>query len=510
MLMAGGAMQANLFEASIVRRSVRKLFEAIRAVTVRRFLFLAGALAAAVGMLVPPLSSQGQEPEECVRAISNAFRDVARRIGPSVVTITAVQKTDSEMGGGLPGLPFDFFGGEGPFRRFFESPMPREFLVRGIGSGVIVDGGGNILTNYHVVSDAERITVITPEKRKLTAQLVGVDPKTDLAVVRVDARLAPARWGDSNKLHAGQWVVAVGNPFNLEQTITAGIVSATGRSNVGIADYEDFIQTDAAINPGNSGGPLVNLDAEVVGINAAIFSRSGGFMGIGFAIPSNMARAVVTSLIKEGRVVRGFLGVNIQDLTEELAESFGYDSTAGALVSAVVPGSPADKAGMQQGDIIMSLGGERIEDASELKRVTAAIRPGRDVEVEIFRNGRVRSTKVTVTELKIETEQKSEPVPQDREWQRLGLQVETFTRSLAAQLGLEHAPGVIVIRVSAGGLAQLAGLQVGDVIVEVNEAKIRNSEDFARALRKGDLEKGVRLNIRRGESQFFVMLKSME
>jgi len=277
--------------------------------------------------------------------------------------------------------------------------MPRKFQQRGQGSGFIISKDGYILINNHVVGDADLIKVKLSDGREFKAKVIGTDPQSDVAVIKIDATNLPVlRLGDSDKLEVGEWVIAIGNPFGLSQTVTVGVVSAKGRSRIGINDYEDFIQTDAAINPGNSGGPLVNIHGEAVGMNTAIFSRSGGYMGIGFAIPINMAKAIKDQLLKKGKVTRGWLGVVIQDIDEELAKSFGLEKTEGVLIAEVSEGSPAEKAGLKQGDIILRLNGKKVDDLGELRNKIALTAPGTKVKLEVLRENKRRTIQVTIGE----------------------------------------------------------------------------------------------------------------
>lgn len=327
------------------------------------------------------------------------FVQVVRAVTPAVANISTTR--GRKRGGPPRGLPF-----EDPFfHRFFgEDPYPglegpQERRPESLGSGVIVDPNGLIITNHHVVSQAEEIKVLLEDKRELSAKLIGTDAKTDLAVLKVEAQaLHTIRWADSDRLEVGELVLAIGNPFGLNQTVTMGIVSAVGRARMGIAEYEDFIQTDAAINPGNSGGPLVNARGELVGINTAIFSRSGGNMGIGFAVPSNMARSVLQQLIRSGKVIRGWLGVSIQDLTPELAAQFGVKEPAGALVGEVLEESPAERAGLRRGDIIIEFDGRKVETPSQLKNVVAQTPVGRKALIKFIRDQGVHQVEVVIAE----------------------------------------------------------------------------------------------------------------
>lgn len=343
-----------------------------------------------------PVPAQAKVPSS-LESVGKAFVDIAEKVNPTVVNIQTVRKAVIPTGHGMesqmdnPRLR-EFFEEHG-LKRFFQGPQgphsQREFRPQAMGSGVIVTPDGYILTNAHVVNQAQEIKVTLTDKRSFKAKLVGADKESDVAVIKIDAQNLPAaELGDSDKLRVGEIVVAVGNPFGLNKTVTSGIVSAKGRTNMGIVDYEDFIQTDAAINPGNSGGPLVNIRGQVIGINTAIASRSGGYQGIGFAIPSNSARLIMADLIKEGKVHRGLLGVNIQDLTESLAKSFESKSSKGALVSQVVPAGPAEKAGVKTGDIIVAINGKAVESAAQLKNEVAACKPASKVSLSVFRNGK--------------------------------------------------------------------------------------------------------------------------
>ena len=336
--------------------------------------------------------------------LSGAFKDVSRVLRPSVVSIRSVRKIRAEN----PGQP----NGAGPeipeeFRRFFEDGTLDKYFDRGtpqgsrqqqgMGTGVIVSADGYVLTNNHVIRGADEVEVILSTNRKLPAKIVGTDKATDVAVLKVAATgLAPAQLGSSETMEVGDWVLAIGSPFGLDQTVTAGIVSAKGRANVGITDYEDFIQTDAAINPGNSGGPLVNLQGQVIGINTAIASRSGGSTGVGFAIPSDMVRRVMESILDNGRVDRGWLGVGIQDLDEALAQSVGLKSTRGALVGGVFPDGPAAKAGLKSGDVLLRVAGKEVRDANHLRHLVAGLAPNKKVRLGVFREKKTIQLEVTI------------------------------------------------------------------------------------------------------------------
>jgi serine protease Do len=443
--------------------------------------------------------------------LSSAFRRVAKSVRPSVVNIRSVQhvRLGARPPVDRPDAEFDAFReffGDNLFERFFSFRMPDQgFVQRGIGTGVIVSGDGYILTNHHVVRDADEVTVGLSDNRTFTGRIVGADEKTDLAVVKIEAsELVPAELGDSDQLEVGDWVLALGNPFGLSQTVTAGIVSAKGRANVGIADYEDFIQTDAAINPGNSGGPLVNLRGQVVGIATAIVTRSGGYMGVGFAIPINMARSIKDSILRHGRVDRGWLGVAIQDLSEDLSRSFGYEGRAGALVGDVTPDGPADRAGVRSGDIIVSFDGRSVENTNQLRNAVASTPPGRTAQLEVVRDGKRQQLSVRVGQ------QETRAVvahPRGESAVDLGLHVRTLTPELARRIGCDVDAGVVVAQVEADSLAARAGIRVHDVITAVGSRSVRDVAEFKDAMEQQDLRRGVRLHVRTGSAARYVFLK---
>lgn len=486
---------------------------------VGRFGLLSLAASAAMVFFSPAAGAQTpQESLQYARGLSEAFEEAARIITPSVVNVSAIEHVKpvkrQPRGQRVPpgrdpyGFPSDdffdrFFGGEGPG----EDGMPQA----GMGTGVIVDSNGFILTNNHVIGHADELNVRLQDGRNLKAQVVGRDERTDLAVIKVKASgLTAARIGDSTGLKIGQWVVAAGNPFGLDNTITAGIVSAKGRSIMGGNQYEDFIQTDAAINPGNSGGPLVNLSGEVVGINTAIYSRSGGYMGIGFAIPIDMAKGVMKSLINHGKVVRGWLGVGIQNLTEGMAKSFGYSSTEGALVGDVQPDSPADKAGLKQGDIITQVGVERTLNSSDLRKLVAELPPGKDVDITIFRDGASKTLSLRIGEQPGAEREEDETQEIESPSDNLGLNLQSLTPETAKRLGTKEARGVLVLNVAPDGLAATAGLQRRDIILSVNGKKVSTVAEFNAAVDKASLSKGIRMVVETQGMQRFVFLKTDE
>src|SRR5512143_2417886 len=358
-------------------------------------------LSSPVGIMstLPAKSQISSKTIDILTQLSEAQSEVAAVATPSVVNISTTRVIKSREEG-----PFDLF--DDPFfKRFFGDQfphpnIPKEHKEQSLGSGVIVSDDGYIVTNNHVIEKAQEIKVLLLNKKDYTAKLIGADPKTDIAVIKIDAKSLPAlTWGDSNKLKVGEIVFAIGNPFGLNQTVTRGVISAVGRANVGIADYEDFIQTDAAINPGNSGGALINVRGELIGINTAILSRTGGYQGIGFAVPSSMAQQVMDSLVKYKKVVRGWLGVSIQDVTSDLAEEFGVKDLKGALVSGVMKGSPAEKAGIKQGDVILEYNGKTVEDTGHLRNMVSQTPIGSKVKVSIMRQKKTVELEVVVAEL---------------------------------------------------------------------------------------------------------------
>ncbi len=413
------------------------------------------------------------------------FVEVAKAVTPAVVNIST-SRVSRLPEGHSGGAPFDdpffrrFFGDE-LFRRF-EAPKDRR--ERSLGSGVIADAGGYIITNNHVVSKADEIRILFSDKRSFTAKVVGTDPKTDIAVIKVDAKDLPTiPWADSDKLQVGEYVLAIGNPFGLNQTVTMGIVSAVGRANVGIAEYEDFIQTDAAINPGNSGGALVNARGELVGINTAIFSQSGGYMGIGFAVPSNMVRSVMEQLIKGGKVVRGYLGVSIQELTQDLARQFGVADTKGVLISDVLADSPAKRAKLERGDVIVEFDGRAVENPTQFRNLVAQTPIGKKVHVKLLRGGQERDLEVTIAEQPKTMAQPESQGDGDGETRSAGafagMDVRELTPELARRFNLSReGKGVVVTRIADGSPAGEAGLQAGDLITEINRKPIANLRDF--------------------------------
>ena len=435
--------------------------------------------------------------------LSDALAEVADAARPAVVNISTtstVTVEDNPMGDMFNDPFFRHFFGD----QFGQPGQKRKQKSSALGSGVIVSDNGYILTNSHVVKGAEEIKVILYDKREFKGRIIGTDPRTDLAVIKIDAKGLPTlNIGDSGKLQAGDVVLAIGNPFGLSQTITMGIVSAVGRSNIGLADFEDFIQTDAAINPGNSGGALVNIRGELVGINTAIFSTSGGYMGIGFAIPSDMAKSVMDSIIKNGKVIRGYMGVTVQNLTPELAKSLGIKEKAGALISGVEPGSPADKAGLKRGDVIISLAGKSVGDATVLRNLATAMAPGTVVDVNVLRGGKDETLSVTLGEYK------EKAVVKKAEYNNAlkGVTVQDLTVSIRDNLNLpENLRGVAVRSVSSDSPAQ-GLLQANDVIQEVDRKPTPSVHEFDQIVSKIGKGSTVLLLIYRDGGSVYLTMK---
>jgi Do/DeqQ family serine protease len=433
-----------------------------------------------------------------IGARNSTLTRVAKQARHAVVNIsTTVSATKLEP------LQSPFF--DDPFfRRFFGEEFEKRFQPResprqqGTGSGVIVRKDGYIITNNHVVESGDDIQVTLSDKRNFTAEVIGTDPKTDLALLKIDADDLPVlEWGNSQKLEVGEIVMAVGNPFGLTQTVTMGIVSAVGRANVGIVDYEDFIQTDAAINPGNSGGALVNLKGELIGINTAIFSRSGGYMGVGFAIPSNMAQAIQNSLIEHGKVVRGWLGVSIQDLTPDLQDQFDAPDTQGALVSEVFDDSPAKQAGFQRGDIIRQFDDKTVKDTHHLRSLVAESVPNAPVIVHVLREGEDHELTVTIQEMPKDMMAKASTGETQGSHALAGVTVESAS---------SREKGVTVIKVESGSPAERAGIQKNDHILEINREAVKDVEDFQRLTGQLGAKDKVLLLLQRGRSTIFLSI----
>ncbi|WP_420104801.1 DegQ family serine endoprotease [Herbaspirillum huttiense] len=480
---------------------------------------LAGALlAASVFAAAPAVQAAPPVASPTVAALPD-FADIVERTGPGVVNIRTTERVrqNSQGQGGVDDPEMQEF-----FRRFFGIPIPRqqqpgtprgngkqggqgqqEEVPRGVGSGFIISADGFIMTNAHVVDGASEVYVTLTDKREFKAKIVGSDTRTDVAVLKIDGSNLPRlNMGDSDKIRVGEWVLAIGSPFGLENTVTAGIVSAKARDT---GDYLPLIQTDVAVNPGNSGGPLINLKGEVVGINSQIYSRSGGFMGISFAVPIDEALRVADQLKASGRVTRGRIGVQIGEVTKDVAESLGLARAQGALVQRVEAGGPADKAGLEAGDIILKYNGAAIERPSDLPRMVGATKPGAKATVNIWRKGSARDVSVTVVELEADKpkqaeEKKAKP---DNTPNSLGLVVSDLSDAQKKELKVDN--GVLVENVS--GAAAAAGIRPGDVIQRLNEVDVNDSKQFGQLVAKLDAKKRAAVLVRRGDSSQFVPLR---
>jgi serine protease Do len=412
-------------------------------------------------------------------------------------------------GGGSPFGPGNPFGGGGDpfeqFRRFF-GQIPHNYKEHGLGSGVIVSPDGYILTNNHVAGRADDIHVTLMDKREFTAKVIGKDPKTDIALIKIDSKqqLPYATLGSSSKAEVGDWVMAIGSPFGFNLTVTSGIISAKGRALGG--NYDDFIQTDASINPGNSGGPLFDTEGKVIGINTAIYSSTGSNAGIGFAIPIDLVKSIMEQLKAHGRVVRGWLGVEIQEVTPALAKSFGLASPNGALVAGVDQTGPAGKAGIQQGDIIVKFDGNVVHDEHELPEMVAQTPLGKSVPVEIIRDSKHLTLTATIKELQDRQVASASGAQPGSNW---GLTVQDVTPEIAQQLGIENSKGVVVRNVGQDSPAAEAGLQPGDVILEVDNTKVSSADEFAAAAKGAQKDKkSARLLVQRGKSTIYTVINS--
>ncbi len=456
----------------------------------------------AVIFVVPQAGCESKKGGLEVIGFPQSFADLAERTKPAVVNISSTSTVK------IPGNPFkQFFGpDEGPFGDFFHhyfgNVPDREMKQQSLGSGFIIDKDGYIVTNNHVVAGAEEIKVKLADGREFKAKVIGRDEKTDLALLKISSlfkNLPVLPLGDSDKMRVGDWVIAVGNPFGLGHTVTQGIISATGRV-IGSGPYDDFLQTDAPINPGNSGGPLIDLKGEVIGINSAIIATG---QGIGFAIPSNIAKNVTSQLREKGKVIRGWIGVTIQSVTPEIAQSFKLKEPHGALVADVVPGGPADKAGIKRGDIIVSFNGKDIKTSNDLPWLVAETPVGKIVDIKVIRSGQEKDLKIKVEEMTVRkvAEQTQAPVL------KLGIQADNITSGLRSEFGIKDKSGVVVIAVTPGSPAADTGIQAGDVIREINHELIRNLTDFNDAMGKTEKGKPVLLLIKRGGQTFYVSIR---
>ena len=456
-----------------------------------------------------PVMGEINTPEVAqAQALSDAFATVAENVSPGVVFISVEKEMPKRTRAMNPqDLLEQFFGPFGrqmPQQRQPESSGP---VPVGQGSGFLISDDGYIVTNHHVAGDADVLRVTLHDGREFEAELIGTDPHTEIALIKIDGKDLPhLKLGNSDALRVGEWVLAIGSPFGLEHTVTQGIVSARGRGNVGIVDYADFIQTDAAINPGNSGGPLVNLKGEVIGMNTAIYSRSGGYMGIGFAIPASMIQYVEGQLRDHGDVTRGFLGVNIQNLTSELSQWFGIKDGKGVLIAGVAEDGPAEDAGLKRDDIVLEFDGKPVEEIGSFRSRVASTAPGTKVELRILRDGKELTKTVKIGTLP-EDDEGIIRTGKTRTHQDLGISVQNLTDELAERFGVEGEEGVIVAQVDPGSAADRAGLEEGMLIQEVNRIKIHNTDDFQSAMKKQKDNQGVLLLVREGRYTRYVVIE---
>ena len=475
--------------------------------TLSRNFSLLGILLLAVTLLTtnPAIGTAAPLPDQ-------GFVEVVKNAKPAVVHIR-VEKSVSAYGD-LDQQYDEFFNNPfferffGPqFRRDHNAPQ-RQYKQQGQGSGFILSSDGFILTNNHVVDGADTVTVILGDEREFKAKLIGTDPQSDVALLQIQGagNLPVLPLGNSDALEVGEWVIAIGNPFGLSQTVTAGVVSATGRSSVGINEYEDFIQTDAAINPGNSGGPLINIKGEVVGINSALYSRTGGYMGIGFAIPINMVKTIEAQLKNAGKVTRGWLGVVIQNVDENLARSFGLEKAEGILVSEVQTGSPAEKSGLKQGDVIKKLNGATLHDVADLRNRIALLPPDSTATLAIIREGENKTVEVNIGERPTEMAGEAKEQIEKSSYEQFGLAFQDLTPELAERLGYQEKQGVVVSQVDPGSPADFAGMQPGQLVEEVNKRPVRNLEEIQKVIAGAKDRKRLLLRVRSGDYSQYVVL----
>jgi serine protease Do len=441
---------------------------------------------------------------------TNEFKSLSplvKQLSPSVVNIStaSVSKGGSQSFKSPYGergeVPFDDF-----FKKFFGDSPQKEFKRRGLGSGFIFSEDGYIITNNHVVERATDIKVILQNGDSYVAQIIGTDPKTDLALLKIEpkTKLPAVRFGNSDRLEIGDWVLAIGNPFGLGHTVTAGIISAKGRS-LGLGSYDDFLQTDAAINPGNSGGPLFNFKGEVIGVNSAIIA---GGQGIGFAIPINMTKNVVSQLRNGGKVVRGWIGVYVQRVTPDIAESLDLDDDNGALVADVTAGGPAEKAGVKRGDIIIELHGNKIDEMPELPKLVASYAPGTKTKLKVIRNGKEKDLSIKLEELPDQFAQTSRQSPKNEIEQNLGLIVQEITPEVKRRLDIEDSSGVVITYVRSNSLASEAGLLRADVILEINKKQIANLDNYRKEIDSVEERQNILFLVKRGSNTIYVGIKA--
>lgn len=466
------------------------------------------ALTAALLVLnvgAPAFSKENAPCVDSAQKTSKSFTAVAKKAIPAVVFIKVQGGTDQEEGG-LDNYqnPYDFFGDDF-FNRFFgvqpKGRAPKQPQLSQ-GSGFIVSPDGYIMTNAHVIKGAEKMTVVLNNGKEMNGTLVGMDSHTDIAIIKIDGKDLPyIKLGDSEAMEIGEWVVAIGSPFQLEASLTVGVISAKGRQNLKITDLEDFIQTDAAINPGNSGGPLLNLESEVIGINTAIVSRTGGYMGIGFAVPSNMAKNIMAQIIDKGSVTRGFLGVSLQPVDKDIADAFNLEKPEGALVAEVVKDSPAEKAGLQQGDIIVEYNNNCVKSLGSFRNEISLMNPGSKVTLKVNRKGKIVTIAVTLGSA-------SDSFASDGFIQKMGFEVDSLTPDLAKQLGYTKGEeGVVITKIKPGSPAAAAGMRPGFLIMAINHKKVANVDEFNEAIKDAESKKRVLILARQGNMTRFYSLK---
>jgi serine protease Do len=467
-------------------------------------------IAVSILFLAPFLArAENSKDIELLDRSARAFSRVVKDVKPAVVhiAVTSTVETNSEYEQFFNHPFFEkFFGPE--YR--FQDPQRRKRQQQGAGSGFIIDREGHILTNNHVVEKADKITVTLNDNSEVEATLIGTDPKSDVALIKIDVDhdLPVVELGDSSALEVGEWVIAIGNPFGLSQTVTVGVVSATGRSRVGINEYENFIQTDAAINPGNSGGPLLNIHGQVVGINSALYSRTGGYMGIGFAIPINMAKFINEQLMDNGKVTRGYLGVGIQDVDEALAESFGLEKAGGVLITDVQDDTPASKAGVKSQDVLVKLDGIDLQDTQDLRNRIAQTIPGTTVVLDIVRDGKPVELKVKIGEQPADFGIAAQGSSDQNPLSPFGLVVQELTADLAEQLGYKGRQGLVISEVEPGSAAAEIGLKSGFLIEEVQKVRVTSLEELRQVMEQSGASERVLLRVRVGQNSRYVVLKN--
>jgi len=464
----------------------------------------------------PPTPATTEQAIQGLERSGQAFASIAKKISPAVVSLKVEKKVADSTTENDHMSPFDdevmkrFFGDKLPeqFRQRKGPQMPHRHGVVGQGSGFIVSPDGYILTNHHVVADTTKVTVKLADGREMLAKVIGSDSRSDVAVIKVDTTNLPTiPLGDSTKTEVGEWVLASGAPYGLTQTVTAGIVSAVGRNSVGITDYENFIQTDAAINPGNSGGPLVNLRGEAIGINTAIFSRTGGSVGLGFAIPIDMAKQAYEQIVSTGSVTRGYLGVGIQPLTPEMAAHFGLKDDQGVLISEVKKGAPGEKAGLKQADVIVELNGQKIDQAAAFRNAIGMKAPGDKVNLTVMRDGHKVEVPATLGKLPESTTSVAAESggKQSNSW---GFSVQPLTADLAKKFGYSTDSGLIISEVAPDSPASEAGLEPGMLIQQVNRDNVKTTDEFNEAVHKDKDSKSLLLLVSSPQGSRYVVLKS--